>query len=156
MYVNGEESKKPHRLVRLFYQSVIFCCIETEIVLMNAGQVAMALDHSIGVFGLEAPEQSEQGVFLFLRAGVAMFAFGIDTALVAYTQRVLVVAYGMDADELFVTCLVDGAVAGDVVVIARESEFFRVIADELCHGKGFVAACGAAVNHNQVDFSHTS
>lgn len=46
------------------------------------------------------------------------------------------------------------AVAGDVVVVARESESFRVTADEGCHGKVLVAARGRTVNHNQINVPH--
>ena len=55
---------------------------------------------------------------------------------------------------LFVSCLVGLAVAGDVVVVARESEAIRVTADECCHGKATVTARGRAVNHNQINVAH--
>ena len=65
-----------------------------------------------------------------------------------------VVAYGVGADQLFVARLVGLAVAGDVVVVARESEAIRVTADECCHGKATVTARGRAVNHNQINVAH--
>ena len=65
-----------------------------------------------------------------------------------------VVAAGMGTYELLVACLGDGAVASDVVVVAGEPEAIRVTADEGCHGKALVAAGGAAVNNNQMNFSH--
>ena len=66
----------------------------------------------------------------------------------------LVVAYGVGADQLFVARLVGLAVAGDVVVVARESEAIRVTADECCHGKATVTARGRTVNHNQINVAH--
>ena len=51
-----------------------------------------------------------------------------------------VIALGVCPDELFMARLVGLAVAGDVVVVARESEAIRVTADERRHGKATVAA----------------
>jgi len=64
----------------------------------------------------------------------------VKTSLVADTEAVLVVAFGMGTNQLFMARLVSLAVAGDVVVVARESESFRVTADEGCHGKVLVRA----------------
>ena len=44
--------------------------------------------------------------------------------------------------------------AGDVVVVARESEPFRVTADEGCHGKVLVRARGRTVDDNQINVAH--
>ena len=66
----------------------------------------------------------------------------------------LVVSHGVGADQLFVACLVRAAVAGDVVVVARESEALRVTADECCHGKASVTARGRTVNDNQINVAH--
>ena len=65
-----------------------------------------------------------------------------------------VVALGVGTNELFVARLIGSAVAGDVVVVARESEAIRVTADECCHGKASVTARGPAVNHNQINVAH--
>ena len=65
-----------------------------------------------------------------------------------------VVAYGVGADQLFVARLVGLAVAGDVVVVARESEAIRVTADEGCHGKATVTARGRTMNDNQINVPH--
>ena len=65
-----------------------------------------------------------------------------------------VVALGVGTNELFVARLIGSAVAGDVVVVARESEAIRVTADEGCHGKATVAARGTAVNDNQINAAH--
>ena len=75
-------------------------------------------------------------------------------AFVADAERVLVVAYGVGTDQLFVARLVGPAVACDVVVVARKSEAIRVTADECCHGKASVTARGRTMNHNQIDVAH--
>ena len=95
-----------------------------------------------------------QGAFLPRRAGVGGGAVHVQAPFVAYAQGVLVVAYGVGADQLFVARLVGLAVAGDVVVVARESEAIRVTADECCHGKATVTARGRTVNHNQINVAH--
>ena len=65
-----------------------------------------------------------------------------------------VVANGVGTDQLLMARLVDMSVAGDVVVVARESEPFRVTADEGCHGKVLVRARGRTVDDNHINASH--
>jgi hypothetical protein len=60
----------------------------------------------------------------------------------------------MGAHQLFVARLVGPAVSGNVVVVARESESFRVTADEGCHGKVLVRARGRTVYDNQINVAH--
>jgi hypothetical protein len=69
---------------------------------------------------------------------------------------VAVVTYGMGTYELFVARLVGLAIAGDVVVVARVSKAVNVVADELHHAVALVAACGAAVNDDQINSPHSS
>ena len=114
----------------------------------------MTHDAGPGVSGAQFPEQSQQGLFLLWRAGVGGIALGVEAPFVADAQRVAVVAHDVGTDELFVARLVDGAVAGDVVVVTGKSEAIRVTADECCHGKAAVSACGAAVNDDQIDVTH--
>ena len=121
---------------------------------MDVGEVAMAEDAGIGVSLLQATEQAQQGAFLAGCAGVGGVAVLVEASFVADAERVLVVAYGVGAHQLFVARLVGPAVAGDVVVVARESESFRVTADEGCHGKVLVRACGRTVDDNQINVPH--
>ena len=114
----------------------------------------MAEDAGLGMGLLQATEQAQQGAFLAGRAGVGGFAVFVEAPFVADAERVLVVAYGVGAHQLFVARLVGPAVAGDVVVVARESEPFRVTADEGCHGKVLVRPRGRTVNHYQRNTSH--
>jgi len=121
---------------------------------VDVGEVAVAEDAGIGMGFSQATEQAQQGAFLAGCAGVGGVAVLVEAALVADAERVLVVAYGMGAHQLLVARLVGPAVAGDVVVVARESEPFRVTADEGCHGKVLVRARGRTVNDNQINVAH--
>ena len=64
------------------------------------------------------------------------------------------VANGVGTDQLLMARLVDMSVAGDVVVVTRESESFRVTADEGCHGKVLVRARGRTVDDNHINASY--
>lgn len=136
-------------------QILILCDgIEAGAVFVDVGQVAVTEDPSIGVRGLQAAQQPEQGAFLAGCAGVGGVAMLVEATFVADAERVLVVAYGVGAHQLFVARLVGPAVACDVVVVACESEAIRVTADEGCHGKVLVRARGRTMNHNQIDVAH--
>ena len=121
---------------------ILFLSIEAGAVLVDVGEVAMAEDAGIGVGFLQATEQAQQGAFLAGCASVGSVAVFVEAPFVADAERVLVVAYGVCAHQLFVARLVGLAVACDVVVVARESEAIRVTADECCHGKASVTARG--------------
>ena len=131
--------------------------IEAGAVLVDVGEVAVAEDAGIGMGFLQATEQAQKGAFLAGRTGVGGVAVFVEAPFVTDAERVLVVAvvaYGMGAHQLFVARLVGPAVAGDVVVVARESEPFRVTADEGSHGKVLVRARGRTVDDNQIDVAH--
>ena len=128
--------------------------IEAGAVLVDVGEVAMAEDAGIGMGLLQATEQAQKGAFLAGRTGVGGVAVFVEAPFVADAERVLVVAYGMGAHQLFVARLVGPAVSGNVVVVARESESFRVTADEGCHGKVLVRARGRTVYDNQINVAH--
>ena len=98
--------------------------------------------------------KAQQGAFLAGCAGVGGVAVLVEASFVADAERVLVVAYGVGAHQLFVARLVGPAVTGDVVVVARESEPFRMTADEGCHGKVLVRARGRTVDDNQINVAH--
>ena len=121
---------------------------------MDVGDVAVAEDAGIGMGFLQATEQVQQGAFLAGRAGIGGVAMLVEATFVTDTERVLVVAYGVGTNELFMARLVGPAVAGDVVVVAREPEPFRVTADEGCHGKVLVRARGRTVDDNQINVAH--
>jgi len=121
---------------------------------VDAWEVVVAEDASIGMGFLQATEQAQQGAFLAGRAGIGSFPMLVEAAFVADTERMTVVANGVGTDQLLMARLVDMSVAGDVVVVTRESESFRVTADEGCHGKVTVAARGTAVDDNHINASH--
>ena len=136
-------------------QARILCeGIEAGAVLVDVGEVAMAEDAGIGMGLLQATEQAQQGAFLTGRAGVVGIAVLVEAPFVTDAERVLIVAFGVGAHQLFVARLVGPAVAGDVVVVARESESFRVTADEGCHGKVLARARGRTVDDNQINVAH--
>ena len=130
-------------------QVLVLRTVEARAVLVDVGEVAMAEDAGIAMGFLQATEQAQQSAFLAGCAGVGGFAMRVEAPFVADAERVLVVAYGVGAHQLFVARLVGPAVAGDVVVVARESESFRVTANECCHGKVLVRARGRTVDDNQ-------
>ena len=68
--------------------------------------------------------------FLRCGAGVLGTALGVETALVADADAVLVVVAGMGAGEVLVAGLVQLTVALNVVVVAGEAEATVVAGDE--------------------------
>ena len=133
---------------------ILFLSIEAGAVLVDAWEVVVAEDAGIGMGFLQATEQAQQGAFLAGRAGVGSVAVFVEAPFVADTQRMTVVANGVGTDQLLMARLVDMSVAGDVVVVTRESESFRVTADEGCHGKVLVRARGRTVDDNHINASH--
>lgn len=133
---------------------ILFLSIEAGAVLVDVGEVAVAEDAGIGVGLLQATEQAQQGAFLAGRAGVGGIAVLVEAPFIADAERVLVVAYGVGTHQLFMSRLVHLTITGDVVVVARESEPFRVTADKGCHGKVLVRTRGRTVDDNQINVAH--
>ena len=121
---------------------------------MDVGQVTVTQDLCLGIFPFESLEQVKQCSLLSGGPGVGVMAVLVEASLITHAQGVAVVTYGMGTYELFVARLVGLAIAGDVVVVARESEPFRVTADEGCHGKVLVRARGRTVDDNQINVPH--
>ena len=128
--------------------------IEAGASLVDVGEVAVAEDAGVWVCFLQATEQAQQSTFLGFGAGVGGMTVLVKAALVANAERMLVIAFGVGTNQIFVARLISRAIARDVVVVACESESFRVTADEGCHGKVLVAARGRTVNHNQINVPH--
>ena len=135
-------------------ERLVFGAVEAGAVLAHVGQVAVAHDAGLWVAGLQSAEQVEQCLLLGLGAGVGGLVAGVEPSLVAHADGVLVVAQGVGSDEVLVARLVDAAVAGDVVVVAGEAEAVGVASDEGFYGEGTVAARGAAMDEDEVYFSH--
>ncbi len=130
--------------------------IEAGAVLVDVGEVAIAEDAGIGMGFLQTAEQAQQGALLAGCAGVSGVAVLVEASFVADAERVLVVAYGVGAHQLFVARLVGQAVAGDVVMVARASEAVGMAADECGHRERTVAARRATVDDNHINPSHGS
>ena len=78
----------------------------------------MPLDGCIGIVLLQCSEEDEEGSFLGWGTCIGRIAFLVQSTFVTDSDGVCVVALGMHADVVFVTCLEHGAVLFDVVVIA--------------------------------------
>ena len=115
----------------------------------------MTDDLGIGVVGEETLQQLCHGAFLHRRAGVGRSAVLVQTALVADADAVGVVALGMGTGGGLGAARIDGAVLGDVVVVARGGETtgfvtrLKVLDGEVTGDPG-----GGTVNDNKVYFTH--
>ena len=114
----------------------------------------MAEDVRLGVLAPKLFQQFLQGDLLLRRTGIGRFAVGRQPALVADADGVLVVASGMCTDELLVAGVVCRAVLSDVVVVTGEPEAGIVACDEVLDGEPTVTARGAAVDNDQINFTH--
>lgn len=123
---------------------------------MDVGEVAVAEDAGVWVCFLQATEQAQQSTFLGFGAGVGGMTVLVKAALVANAERMLVIAFGVGTNQILVARLIGRAVAGDVVVIARESEAVLMAADEGGHGKRTVTVCRTTMNDDEMDGSHGS
>ena len=135
---------------------MIFCLgIEAGTGFVDIGEVAVTQDLCLGMFPFESLEQVKKCSLLFDGPGIGCSAFLVKASFIAYTQRTAVVATGMSTNELLVSCLGNGAVACDVVVVAREPEAIAVVADELHHGISPIATGGGAVHYDEIDATHS-
>lgn len=115
----------------------------------------MAEDTGIGVVGLQGAQQGRQRGLLGPGTGVGRAIVGIETALIADTDTVGVVLPGMGTGHLLGTAYMQLAVAGDIVVVAAGGEAPGPVTGlEGLEGETLVAACGRAVDDDQMDRSH--
>ena len=134
---------------------VLLLSIEAGTVLVDAREVAVAEDDGFGVIDAKRLEQGVQSGFLRCSARVLGTALGVETALVADADAVLVVVAGMGAGEVLVAGLIYLAVAGDVVVVAGEAEAAVVVGDEPRDGVRLVLAGRRTVNNDEFYFAHS-
>ena len=127
---------------------ILLLGIEAGTVFVDVGEVAVTEDDCLGVVDAERLEQGVQGSFLRCSAGVLGTALGVETALVADADGVLVVVAGMGAGEVLVAGLIYLAVALYVVVVAGEAEAAVVTGDERGHGDRPVLAGRRTVNND--------
>ncbi len=138
----------------MLQRSILRFGIEAGTFFVDAREVAVTEDDGVGVVDAEGLQQSVQGGFLRCSAGVLGTALGVETSFVADADGVLVVVAGVGADEVLVARLVHFAVAGDVVVVASESEPAVVAGDERRHRERLVLPRRTAVNDYQINLSH--
>ena len=149
------ESATFHLLNVQRLQVLIFTLrIEAGTGLVDTRQVAVTEDDGIRIVRLQRAEQGIQRRLLLAGTGVGVIAVLVKAALIADADAVLVVVAGMATDELFVPRLVQLTVAGDVVVIAGEPEAGIVTGNEVLDGEPTVSASGAAVDDDEIDFTH--
>ena len=127
---------------------ILLLRIEAGAVLVDVGEVAVTEDDGFGVVDAEGLEQGVQSGFLRCSAGVLGTALGVETALVADADAVLVVVAGMGAGEVLVAGLIQLAVALYVVVVAGEAEAAVVAGDERGDGERPVLAGRRTVNND--------
>jgi len=103
----------------------------------------------------ELHQQQQQLLTLFLRARVGRVAFRIQTTLIANADGATVPGAAVRAHFLQLAVLGDDARAADVEMIARAIKSTSAVRGfQSLPGKGTVLARGAAMYHNQINFSH--
>lgn len=129
-----------------------FAGVETGTGLADAGEVAVTEDLGIGEVDAEAAEQFFHGDLLCFGAGVGRTTLGIESAFVADAYAVLVEVEGVGAYFVLGSAGVEGAVAGDVVVIADAAIATGFMAGfELLDGETLGDSRRAAMQHDERD-----
>ena len=95
-----------------------FLGIEARAFLAHAREVTMAEDGGIGIVEAEAMEEFLHRHLLSEGTSVGRFAVGIESALIADADAVGIVVSGVSANLSLRSARVEGAVLGDVVVVA--------------------------------------
>ena len=120
-----------------------FLGIEARAFLAHAREVTMAEDGGIGIVEAEAMEEFLHRHLLSEGTSVGRFAVGIESALIADADAVGIVVSGVSANLSLRSARVEGAVLGDVVVVADGFETSCEVAgfqgfdcEVLCHTRG--------------------
>ena len=129
--------------------------IEARTVLSDIRQVAMPQDLGIGIIHAQAMQQFLHRHFLCQGTGVGGMAVRVESALIADTYGVGVVVAGMSPCDALRPAGIEGAVLGDVIVIADGVEAASLMTGfQLFNSEVLVHSRGAAMHHNQIDVSH--
>ena len=129
--------------------------IEARTVLSDIRQVAVAQDLGIGIIHAQAMQQFLHRHFLCQGTGVGRMAVLVESALIADTYGVGVVVAGMSPCDSLRPAGIEGAVLGDVIVIADGVEAAGLMTGfQLFNSEVLVHSRGAAMHHNQIDVSH--
>ena len=123
---------------------------------MDTWEFAVALDFSSGIVHLQRSEQGYQGGALRWGSGIGLAPSLVQSSLVANADGVGIVVEGVHAYLLLWACLVDLAIAGDVVVVADALavEFLVVALTESVNREVLVTAGSTAVDDDEIDFTH--
>ena len=129
--------------------------IEARTVFSDIRQVAVAQDLGIGIIHAQAMQQFLHRHFLCQGTGVGGMAVRVESALIADTYGVGVVVAGMSPCDALRSAGIEGAVLGDVIVIADGVEAAGLMTGfQLFNSEVLVHSRGAAMHHNQIDVSH--
>ena len=129
--------------------------IEARTVLSDIRQVAMAQDLGIRIIHAQAMQQFLHRHFLCQGTGVGGMAVRVESALIADTYGVGVVVAGMSPCDALQPAGIEGAVLGDVIVIADGVEAAGLMTGfQLFNSEVLVHSRGTAMHHNQIDVSH--
>ena len=109
----------------------------------------MTKDLGIGIVDLQGSKQRDEGMLLGRGAGVVGLAIGIEATLIADADGMGVITTGMGTDHLLGAALVQLAVLGDVVMVARGLKTPTLVAClEVLGGKVLGDFRGGAMNNN--------
>ncbi len=122
---------------------------EAGTVFRDVGELPVADDAGVGVFGCQVFEQGEHRCLLSLGTGVGRAAILVETALVADANGAAVVVAGMGSTEVLWEDRYDGAVATDIIMIGGLAEASDARSNQRFHAEGPIAARGATVNHKE-------
>ena len=129
--------------------------IEARTVLSDIRQVAVAQDLGVGIIHAQAMQQFLHRHFLCQGTGVGGMTVRVESALIADTYGVGVVVAGMSPCDALRPAGIEGAVLGDVIVIADGVEAAGLMTGfQLFNSEVLVHSRGAAMHHNQIDVSH--
>ena len=112
------------------------------------------MTHHVGIgMELEQPmDQLRERLSLHWCPGICRHILMIQASLVADADRVAVVPLYVCSDEIHRAHGVDHPILGDVVVVTTAPKSPpHVVADQLLRGVVVAVACGAAVDHQQMD-----
>ena len=102
--------------------------IEAWATLAYPRQVSMTDNLGFGIIYGKTLQKLYHAALLGFRASVGWDAVGIETALVTDADAMGVVMLGMGANHLLGTARVNGAILGDVVVVADGTEATSLVA----------------------------
>ena len=120
-------------------------------------EVAMSRHFCFRIVHQQSADQYAERVALPFRACVFGIPIVVQSAFVGDSDRVGIVAAGVGAGPLDRACGQDLSVTADVEMIARAIKSTSAVRGfQSLPGKGTVLARGAAMYHNQINFSHFS